>query len=219
MKNIFVTGSKSFIGAVMCEKLSTRDQQYNLLLSNDMLFDADAVVHGCSAVDFDHTLKLINACKMYQINNFVFLQKHDCADSEKVASYLKESNINCVVLKLATVTGVYDNFPHGNDVLYNLLNGNLNEIDTQDYIHVYDVAGATHNALKRNNRENNGYELFEIGNGKAYTLQDIALYSKIDTDKIINRNYGYVASTQLTKQEMIWEPSYELDQIIETMYT
>ena len=54
MKSIFVTGSKSFIGAVMCEKLRTRDQQYNLLLSNDTLFDADAVVHGCGAVNFEH---------------------------------------------------------------------------------------------------------------------------------------------------------------------
>lgn len=96
----------------------------------------------------------------------------------------------------------------------------------RDYVHVYDVAGAVHNAVKRTGRES-CCDIFNIGNGKGYSNMDIIKAIEENTDLTVNYTVGprregdpdyLVADTYYTQQRMIWQPSLSLDDIVSSAY-
>lgn len=96
----------------------------------------------------------------------------------------------------------------------------------RDYVHVYDVAGAVHNAVKRTGRES-CCDIFNIGNGKGYSNMDIIKSIEANTDLTVEYDTGprregdpdsLVADTYLTQQRMIWQTNLTLDDIVKSAY-
>ncbi|WP_377887649.1 UDP-glucose 4-epimerase GalE [Alkalihalobacillus sp. R86527] len=94
----------------------------------------------------------------------------------------------------------------------------------RDYIHVLDLAQAHYLALKRM-KESNESNIFNLGNGKGFTVKEVIDTCRIVTEKEIvvedaSRRAGdpavLIASSQKAIKELGWKPVYpELQQIVE----
>ena len=158
--------------------------------------------------------------------------------------YARAHGLNSVSLRLFNVAGAHMDLGQEKNATHIIarimesamagktftLNGNdFNTPDgtcVRDYIHVYDVAGAVHNAVKRTGRES-CCDIFNIGNGKGYSNMDIIKSIEANTDLTVNYTIGprregdpdyLVADTFYTQQRMIWQPSLTLDDIVISAY-
>ena len=152
--------------------------------------------------------------------------------------------LNSVSLRLFNVAGAHNNLgqeKQATHIIARIMESAIagetftvygDDFDTEDgtcvrdYVHVYDVAGAVHNAVKRTCRES-CCDIFNIGNGKGYSNMDIIKSIEANTDLTVNYTVGprragdpdyLVADTYFTQQRMIWQPSLTLDDIITSAY-
>lgn len=96
----------------------------------------------------------------------------------------------------------------------------------RDYVHVYDVAGAVHNAIKRT-QLNIGAEIFNVGNGEGYSNMDIIRAIEHNTPLDVKYEIGprrpgdpdmLIADTSSTESQMGWDASLTLDDIVKSAY-
>jgi len=99
----------------------------------------------------------------------------------------------------------------------------------RDYIHVMDVAAAHVSALKRllSGRQNNSYEVFNIGTGRGYSVKEIIMaFEKASGKKlpvkICYRRKGDIekmyADTSLSNAKLNWKAEYGIDQMMESAW-
>ncbi len=162
-----------------------------------------------------------------------------------LADYHKAYGLNSVSLRLFNVAGAHNRLGQEKDathiiarIIESAMAGETftlygNDFDTpdgtcvRDYVHVYDVAGAVHNAVKRTSRSST-CDIFNIGNGEGYSNMDIIRAIEENTDLTVKYEIGprregdpdyLVADMYLTQQRMIWQPSMSLDEIVKSAYT
>ena len=161
-----------------------------------------------------------------------------------LADYHKAYGLNSVSLRLFNVAGAHNELgqeKQATHIIARIMESAIagktftvygDDFDTpdgtcvRDYVHVYDVAGAVHNAVKRTGRES-CCDIFNIGNGTGYSNMEIINSIEKNTDLTVNYEIGprregdpdkLVADTYLTQQRMIWQPSLTLDDIITSAY-
>ena len=108
----------------------------------------------------------------------------------------------------------------GND--YDTIDGT----GVRDYIHVVDLAKAHIKALEWT-LKNNGYDTFNIGTGKGYSVlelvEEIKKYNNIDVPyKIVGRRNGDIASCYAdashAKEVLNWQSEYDIKDMVEDAY-
>lgn len=161
-----------------------------------------------------------------------------------LADYHKAYGLNSVSLRLFNVAGAHNKMGQEKNathiiarIMESAIEGKTftlygDDFDTddgtcvRDYVHVYDVAGAVHNAVKRTGRKS-VCDIFNIGNGSGYSNMDIIKAIESTTDLKVNYEIGprrngdpdyLVADTYYTQQRMIWQPSLSLDDIVKSAY-
>tara|TARA_B100000035_G_scaffold210110_1_gene179833 strand:- start:3776 stop:4720 length:945 start_codon:yes stop_codon:yes gene_type:complete len=161
-----------------------------------------------------------------------------------LADYHRAYGLNSVSLRLFNVAGAHNKLGQEKEathiiarIMESAMAGKTftlygDDFDTddgtcvRDYVHVYDVAGAVHNAIKRTSRTST-CDIFNIGNGSGYSNMDIIKAIEQNTDLTVNYEIGprregdpdyLVADTYLTQQRMIWQPSLSLDDIVDSAY-
>ncbi len=87
----------------------------------------------------------------------------------------------------------------------------------RDYIHVMDLASAHRLAVKRVREEGIGSEVYNLGNGKGFSVKEVIEAARVVTGhpipaKVGDRRQGdpavLVASSQLAKEKLGWQPQY-----------
>lgn len=161
-----------------------------------------------------------------------------------LSDYATAYGLNSVSLRLFNVAGAHDELGQEKDAThliarimesainkqsFTLYGDDFNTPDgtcVRDYIHVYDVAGAVHNAVKRT-AHNKGAEIFNVGNGLGYSNLDIINSINHNTDLSVEYIIGprragdpdsLVADIMATENEMMWSPSLTLDDIVNSAY-
>jgi UDP-glucose 4-epimerase len=171
---------------------------------------------------------------------------------EMIEACAKASNINAITLRYFNPIGAHESaligevqhgVPHhlipyitetasGKRECLNVFGGDYNTHDgtcVRDYIHVIDVAKAHISAIERlmNAKNENSFEVFNIGTGIGYSVLDIINAFEKTTGlkinyKIVDRRAGDVeavyANTSLANKQLGWSAIYNIEVMMRTAW-
>lgn len=210
---------------------------------NNFIFSSSATVYGSSSGPNIESDEIGNTTNPYGTSKY-FIERilEDCCKSNKSFSAISLRYFNPTGAHKSAKIGEDPNGIPNNLIPYisHVASGKLdylnvygNDYDTidgtgmRDYIHVVDLADGHIKALEYILTNKIGYDIFNLGTGKAYSvLQVIQTFEKISMKKIsyrvVSRRDGDLAkswaNTDKANKILNWKAKYDLEEMLQDVW-